>query len=194
MRNKKVLIVASVVMILTAGFYIWSTVKQHNQGLPPQRPRFLGSEAGRPGAAPVGEQRQQRPQAPPPSAPSGPARGFSPPSREEGQRMFEQMAKDINLTEEQKTRFQEAFSGNGPPDREAIREILTPEQREQLRERMGRRFRQGGGFERMMERFGDRISEEDRKALRRRFEEFQKRRAQWDGRGPGRRRPPQEEE
>ena len=105
------------------------------------------------------------------------------------------MFRELNLTPEQQEQIQAL---GGPPDRggdresghagmEAMREILTPEQREQAREMMVQRMRD------RMSRQADVLPPDQREAFDRRLEErIEQHRRYFDDGRPGRRGAPNE--
>lgn len=112
---------------------------------------------------------------------SGPAddRPMGPPSREEQERMREQMMELLNLTEEQRQQVAKIEKQYGDEDRGAARrqimeEVLTPEQAEKAHQAMRARME-----ERMNERL--KVLPPDQQAKFR--EKLEERMAQ--GRGPG---------
>ncbi|MCX7766457.1 MAG: Spy/CpxP family protein refolding chaperone [Candidatus Sumerlaeia bacterium] len=132
-------ITLSVLAILTAVVYALSTYSHYTKGLPSERPSNpeFRPDPGQPG--------------PPPERRDGPReRRFTP---EERRQFAERMAKELNLTPEQVKKLEELREQGRPnsPEEarqrmEKMREILTPEQQEKMRQTFRR------GFESRMQR------------------------------------------
>jgi Spy/CpxP family protein refolding chaperone len=129
------------------------------------------------------------------AAPAGTEREFARPerpNRAEMEQRFQEMADRAGVTEEQRQQI-EALGPPPSPDAtreerrahfDSVREILTPEQREQMREEMGQRMRE------RLSRDLERLPEDQRERFLRRLEERMAERGGRGGPGGGRGFPP----
>lgn len=175
-------ITLSVLAILTAVFYALSTYSHYTKGIPSERP---DSSEFRPNPEQPG---------PPPERRDGPRdRRFTP---EERRQFAERMVKELNLTPEQVKQLEELRNQGRPnsPEEarqrmEKMREILTPEQQEKMRQT----FRRGmeSRIQRQLQRAQRALPPDQFEIFKKRLEERRNRfRGFGGGNRPGGDQPP----
>lgn len=161
-------------MLLGVGWYTWSQYSTYTKGLPPERSETPGLAASGSNDS-RGNRGDRR---------GGSFRDLSPEERrQQFQERFQERMQEFNVTPEQQKKIEEIWNQPTPQSpeawrerREAMRNVFTPEQREQMRQsfaqgrRGGMGGRGGGRFQRGMSRFDDVLSPEDRNELQRRLE------------------------
>ena len=161
-RKSVWLIMVAIIAIAGSVLFVWATVSRYG-GLPPKEedPRVSSARPG----GPMGGMGGVRPN-------PGERRDGPPgrPSAEERQERFGRMMDNLNLTAEQREKVEALQDKPWQERRGAMREILTPEQQQQMRQTM----RQGAG--RRLERFRNVLSPNDFEDLQKRFERRQERR------------------
>jgi Spy/CpxP family protein refolding chaperone len=152
--GSKLKIVLSMIVLIGVGWYGWGAISPYFRGMEPE------PEAG---ATVTSTQRD------------GERRGRrdrSPPSPEERRAWMEQMAQELNLTEDQQEKLKAIREQPRPESREDWRQrreqmqaVMTEEQRQQARQMVRGRMNQ------RLERMREQLSPEDFETLRKRREE-----------------------
>ena len=164
-------IAGMVILLISAATYGWSVYSKSTRGLPPRETAEAGAFEGN---------REGR---------RGPGEGFRR-NPEERRERFAGMMDELGLTPEQKAKMDELQSGEWPEGREgwearreAMNQILTQEQQEQMRQQFLNRGQQF--MAQRLQEAQKTLSPEDFSTFQKRIEERMARRAGRGGGGPG---------